>query len=86
MLKVITALGHGLVCLHTRRGTVFNLVAHKGSDDTSHLVCPDISRPRLRSAKEHRGGHLLRLPLNESRTFKWKRVQVVFNFMDAEFV
>lgn len=43
----------------------------------------DISKPRLHSPKEHRDALRLRLLLNESKTPKWKRVQGVFNVMDA---
>jgi hypothetical protein len=72
MLKVITALGYSLVCLDTRGGIVFNVITHKRSDDTSYLACPDISKPRLRSAKEHRGAQRLRLQLTSPRHWSWR--------------
>ncbi|PWW73151.1 hypothetical protein C7212DRAFT_284973 [Tuber magnatum] len=80
LLKVMTPTGHALVCLDGRRGTDIKVVEHRKLDDKEHLVCEDITRPQLQTLGQ------TSLPLRESKTLKWRKVQGVYNNLDAVFV
>ncbi|KAL7273238.1 hypothetical protein RUND412_003923 [Rhizina undulata] len=82
-LKVVTPQGHALVCLDARRGTYLRVVEHRGLDGMEHLVCDDINRPRTQTAKQPQA---LRLQLQKSKELRWKKVQGVYNNLDAVFV
>jgi hypothetical protein len=81
LLKVVTPRGHALVCLDSRRGTDLRIVEHQGDQSKEHLVCEDINRLQERAKAENH----LRLQLTRSNNLKWKRVQGIYNVMDAEF-
>ncbi|KAI5777097.1 hypothetical protein EDC01DRAFT_432518 [Geopyxis carbonaria] len=81
MLKVMTAQGHALVCLDSRRGTGLVLVEHRGLSRRDYLICEDITR-RMHNPK-YPG--LIRLQLKSSKLF-WKKVQGVYNDLDTVFV
>ncbi|RPA94530.1 hypothetical protein L873DRAFT_1701105 [Choiromyces venosus 120613-1] len=84
LLKVVTPTGHALVCLDGRRGTDHQVVVHRKLDGEEHLVCEDITRSRLQTVGQT--SQLLRLPLQKSKKLKWRKVQGVYNELDAVFV
>lgn len=90
LLKVVTPQGHALVCLDARRGTDLKVVEHQGMDSKEHLVCEDVTRLSYRPKQSSDlGGSYHRpakLQLTRSKNLKWKRVQGVYNVMDAVFV
>jgi hypothetical protein len=85
LMKVMTAQGHALVCLDARRGTDLAVVEHRGLDRKNHLVCENINRPRSHTSKQSRSLQSVRLPLAKS-PLRWKKVQGVYNILDAVFV
>lgn len=85
LLKVMTPQGHALVCLDARRGTDLAVVEHQGLDSKNHLVCENINRPRSHTSKQSRNLHPAKLPLTKS-PLRWKKVQGVYNILDAVFV
>lgn len=89
MLKVVTAKGHSLVCLDSRRGTDLRVIGHNAEADQEYLCCNQIDRLQHRA----RGGkpasdneHPVRLPFSRDKALKWKRVQGIYKLMNAEFV
>lgn len=93
LLKVVTPRGHALVCLDSRRGVDLRIVEHQGGQNNEHLVCADIN-PHITKRSERRDKTVwssnedreeIKLPLTRSKTLKWKRVQGIYNVMDAAF-
>ncbi|KAK3385641.1 hypothetical protein B0H63DRAFT_186082 [Podospora didyma] len=90
MIKVETPLGHALVCLDVRRGTELSIVAHRevGSMRKERLICPSIERlAQPASTKTLGNGGPYRLPQFplKSGKLEWRKVEGVYNVLDAEF-
>lgn len=92
LLKAVTPRGHALVCLDSRRGADLRVVEHQGGQNNEHLVCADINPPRTKRSESRAnkrwsgyGDTEIRLPLTRCKTLKWKRVQGIYNVMDATF-
>lgn len=86
-LKVVTPRGHALVCLDARRGTDLKVVEHQGLEREQHLVCENVRRQSQRTQKGSGASpSTVRLQLTASKDLRWKRVQGVYNEIDAVFV
>lgn len=92
LLKVVTPRGHALVCLDSRRGADLRIVEHQGVQSNEHLVCEDINVYHTKSSngrgikiRGRKRDKEIRLPLTRCKTLKWKRVQGIYNVMDAIF-
>ncbi|KAF6812826.1 hypothetical protein CMUS01_12969 [Colletotrichum musicola] len=94
LLKVVTAKGHALVCLDSRRGTELRVIGHN-ADSKESLFCENIDRLRapvndsrgfrnLNNHKERAAG--AKLPFTRGTGLKWKRVLGIYKFMDAKMV
>ncbi|KAK6344062.1 hypothetical protein TWF696_007708 [Orbilia brochopaga] len=87
LLKVVTPRGHALVCLDARRGTKLRVVEQEGYDKKrKYLVCEDIKGIQQRAKEGHNTRQTVRLQLTKTSDLKWKRVQGIYNVMDALFV
>lgn len=86
MLKVETPLGHALVCLDARRGTELSVVEHREvRTDTERLMCQNIDRLVQAAVKNTDRPVQLKFPL-KSGTLEWRRVEGVYNILEATFV
>jgi len=84
MIKVETCLGHAVVCLDARRGKQFTTVSHREVDtDQEWLMCPSIDRLAHNFATKQSARR--RYPLKKGQ-LNWRKVEGVYNALDAEFV
>ncbi|GAP90246.1 hypothetical protein SAMD00023353_4201030 [Rosellinia necatrix] len=96
LLKVVAPRGHAIVCLDHRRGTYLTVVEHQGRQEKSRLICDDLSRiptdgggsgsgvDGTRRARIGWHANEVKLKLTKMEDFKWKRVQGLYEFKDAE--
>ncbi|KLU92337.1 hypothetical protein MAPG_11283 [Magnaporthiopsis poae ATCC 64411] len=81
MIKVETTLGNRLVCLDVRRGTELSVVEHRDvGNDTERLISQDIGKTHQGDEKTGRKISL------KSGKLEWRRVEGVYNVLDAAFV
>ncbi|KXH63398.1 hypothetical protein CSAL01_10848 [Colletotrichum salicis] len=87
MLKVVTAKGHALVCLDFRRGTDLRVIGHIPDPEKEHLICEQIDRlhPGVGVAADG-AQYQTKHAFSRSKDLKWKRVQGIYEQMDAKFV
>ncbi|KAK1691448.1 hypothetical protein BDP55DRAFT_541964 [Colletotrichum godetiae] len=87
MLKVVTAKGHALVCLDFRRGTDLRVIGHIPDPEKEHLICEQIDRLQPGVGATADGAqHQTKHAFSRSKDLKWKRVQGIYEKMDAKFV
>ncbi|KAK1640616.1 hypothetical protein BDP81DRAFT_479223 [Colletotrichum phormii] len=87
MLKVVTAKGHALVCLDFRRGTDLRVIGHIPDPRKEHLICEqiDILQPEVGAAADGAQSQT-KYAFSRSQGLKWKRVQGIYEQMNAKFV
>lgn len=84
MIKVETPLGHSLVCFDVRRGTELSVVEHREvGNDTERLICQNIGK--MGYAGVNNGTTAPRLRLKTGK-LEWRKVEGVYNVLDAAFV
>ena len=81
MIKVETPLDHALVCLDVRKGTELGVVEHRAvGKDTERLMSQNIGKPHNK-----KGMGAMRLRLGSGK-LEWRKVDGVYNVLDATFV
>ncbi|KAL2266688.1 hypothetical protein VTJ83DRAFT_6040 [Remersonia thermophila] len=88
LIKVEIALGYALVCLDVRRGTELRTVNHREvNSDKPWLMCPRMDRLALATVAKAYGDEPApppRFPL-KTGPLEWRRVEGIYNVLDAEF-
>jgi len=87
MIKVETPLGHSLVCLDARRGTELSVVEHREvGKDTERLTCRNFRRLAQEARLDGESPRQSRkLPLKREK-IEWRKVEGIYNVLDAAFV